>query len=707
MKKIIALLFGFLTCFCLTACGPSSNVDGGEVVANLTQLSIPTLIEVVDNYVYWEEVPNASSYVVKINNYQENAGNNLKYSISSIMDGRIDHDVPTELHICVKAKGNPILYSDSEWSIEKTYIYTKKDNSNTDNSVEKAVLDTPVFSYDERNNLLEWLHVNGADGYEMRINESSIVIPLMAKCEYRPNVELDMDFTFTMRALAPEKSVNYVNSNWTRSIVLKYKPLNEEKVTNQAAVAKAQELRIGYAYNFVDDEYFDVTKSSANAVIDLNALFQKSSLNVQPSTYTKSDNIYKEAISDFQTSVAVSLNSEVSAGGMFDIFSANVSAGLKSSTSIDFSKYGKSGFLNCYSYAEHKNYQVVDYGNSADLSNIFTDSFKALINKEGSYSSLSNEQIVNYIFNNFGTHLILGVKTGGRLDYYYSFATNNTKVATDFKNEIYANASGSIAGIISATTKNSLSAELSMSLSKGDTENCSSFVIYGGSTDGIAASNIGEKFISWSASINEENARSIGVSRNGIIYLPTLISYLNPNLGNLLDTLIKSKADESYQKLLNQFKNADTFIDTGEESVLDDLMVYDATIRKGEYKVAGSGKICSASFDLNQSISSLNRMGYNKIRLNIDYQLREQDNCWIYVNLYDENNKSLYYRRVEHGSSSVNYSYASYTIELELSLDSLPSNKFRIEFKAENKLFKDFYVGTVTGKVIAIQTKEE
>ena len=76
-----------------------------------------------------------------------------------------------------------------------------------------------------------------------------------------------------------------------------------------------------------------------------------------------------------------------------------------------------------------------------------------------------------------------------------------------------------------------------------------------------------------------------------------------------------------------------------------------------------------------------------------------------YVNLYDENNKSLYNRRVEHGGNSVNHSYASYTIELEIDLDSLPSNKFRIEFKAENKIFKDFYVGTVTGKVIAIQTK--
>lgn len=478
-----------------------------------------------------------------------------------------------------------------------------------------------------------------------------------------------------------------------------------EKMTNQEAANKAQELRIGYAYNFVDDKYFDVTKSSANSVIDLNGLFKSSYLNIQPSTYTKSESIYKESISEFQASVGASLNSEVSAGGSFDIFSANVSAGLQSSTSIDFSKYGKSGFLNCYSYAEYKNYQILDFGNTYDLSNLFATSFKSIVNKEGVYASMSNEEIAEYILGNYGTHLILGVKTGGRLDYYYSFATNNSKAALDFKKEITAKASGGVAGIISASTNNSLSAELSTSLSKGDTENRSSFVIYGGSTEGISESNIGEKFISWSSSINESNARSIGVSRNGVVYLPTLISYLSPNVGNALDTLIKEKADQSYKKLISTFKNADTFIDTGVETQLDDLKVLDGTIRSGEYKVRGSGKTCDASFGLTQYVSKLKEMGYTHLKFNIDYQLREQDNCYIYVNLYDENNKSLYYRRVEHGGDSVNYSYATYTIELEIDLNNLPSNKFRMEFKAENSIFKDFYVGTVTGKAYAIQKK--
>ncbi len=704
MKKVLMVFFGVILCFSLTACDLSFNKDGGEVIANLTQLPTPIITEVKDNYVYWDEVPNASSYVIKINNYQESSGNQLKYSIASIMDSRVEEGVQTELHIYVKAKGNQILYSDSEWSNEFTYTYVKKDvGGSVANPGEKSQLNTPVFSYDDKNNIISWNSVTGADGYEILINGKSNILPQMTSCEYRPNVKPNDEFEFSMKALAPENSIQYLDSNWTRTTKFKYSPISEEKVADQEAVQKAQELRIGYGYNFVDDEYFDVTKSSANSIIDLNELFKSSYLNIQPSIYTKSDNIYKDSIGEFQISVANSLNSEVSAGGTFSIYSANVSAGLKTSSSIDFSKYGKSGYLNCYSYAEYKNYQVIDFGNTSDLSNMFSSDFKSLLKKEGVYASMSNEQLAEYILSNYGTHLILGVKTGGRLDYYYSFATNSSKAALDFKNEITANASGGVAEIISASTNNSLSTEFSASLSRGDTENCSNFVIYGGSTDGISASNIGEKFLSWSSSINESNARSIGVSRNGIIYLPTLISYLNPGLGNQLNALIQRKADEAYQSLIKTFKNADSFIDTSVESNLDDLLVYDGKIRSGEYKVAGSGKICSVSFTLDETISNLKQMGYNYIKLNIDYQLREQDNCWIYVDLFDENNKSLYYRRVEHGGNSVNRSYASYTIELELNLDELPSNKFRIQFKAENKIFKDFYVGTVTGKIYAIK----
>lgn len=138
-----------------------------------------------------------------------------------------------------------------------------------------------------------------------------------------------------------------------------------------------------------------------------------------------------------------------------------------------------------------------------------------------------------------------------------------------------------------------------------------------------------------------------------------------------------------------------------ETSLPQNKTVFEGVIRSGEYKVAGSGKTCSSSFSLGQSLAELKSEGYNNLVFTIDYQLREQDNCYIYVNLYDENNNSLYDRRVEHGGNTTDYNYQTYSLELTLSIDSLASKNYRIQFKAENALFKDFYVGTVNGIVVA------
>lgn len=549
MKKIKTLML-FIASFGLFSCGVDGPAGLGSYV-NLTELPTPTIREVSSNYVYWDEVPNASSYVLKINDYQENVGNNLKYSISAMMDRRIVSNVETLLHIYVKANGNHTFFSDSKWSNEFTYSYTKVDSSS-----ELNMLDTPVFSYDCFNNLIEWKHVENADGYELKINGKSIILPRTINSTYSPEVQKNMRFTFSMRALAPNDS-NYNNSNWSREISYKYLPEENGNEEIDSYCDESVELGIGYGYNFIDDEYFDTNKASTNSIIDLKKLYKYSDLKTQASNYADYNSIYRENITDFQLAVSSSINSEVSIGGAFDIFSANVSAGLQKSLSIDFSKYSNSGFLNCFYYRELKNYQVIDYGTASDLSTVLSDNFLKFVNKEDNYKNLTDVEIANYILNNFGTHLILGVKTGGRLDYYYSFATNDSKVAADFKSKLYANASAGVADIISGSSNNSLSTELKISLEMHKTECQSSFNMYGGETSGISTTNLDSMLDNWNYSINETNARSIGVSKDGIIYLPNLISYINPELSKALDYVIKSKANDEYNKLVEKFKTND------------------------------------------------------------------------------------------------------------------------------------------------------
>lgn len=105
--------------------------------------------------------------------------------------------------------------------------------------------------------------------------------------------------------------------------------------------------------------------------------------------------------------------------------------------------------------------------------------------------------------------------------------------------------------------KKKIGTEFSTSISKNETETELSFKIYGGSSEGITESNIGDKFISWSKSINEDNARSIGVANNGIIYLPNLVRCIDEDLANTLDEHITMRASKAYDELVSKFKTSE------------------------------------------------------------------------------------------------------------------------------------------------------
>lgn len=147
MKKLLVVFLSVLLCLNLIACDLSFDKDGGEITTNLTKLPTPVIKSVENDYVYWEEVPNASSYIVKINDYQESAGNQLKYSIASVMDSRVEENTPAELHIYIKAKGNQVLYSDSEWSNEFNYTYTKITGDNSQSSYDVNESDNNKGTY--------------------------------------------------------------------------------------------------------------------------------------------------------------------------------------------------------------------------------------------------------------------------------------------------------------------------------------------------------------------------------------------------------------------------------------------------------------------------------------------------------------------------------------------------------------------------------
>ena len=126
MKKILIVLL-LIQFFCvLTGCNVSFDGEKGEIVSNLTKLSAPTDLIVENNIVSWKSVANADSYIININE-KESATSELSYPIFGLVNESC------QVAIKVKAKGNGILYSDSDWSSIYTYDYVEEEISTNSN----------------------------------------------------------------------------------------------------------------------------------------------------------------------------------------------------------------------------------------------------------------------------------------------------------------------------------------------------------------------------------------------------------------------------------------------------------------------------------------------------------------------------------------------------------------------------------------------
>lgn len=145
-----------------------------------------------------------------------------------------------------------------------------------------------------------------------------------------------------------------------------------------------------------------------------------------------------------------------------------------------------------------------------------------------------------------------------------------------------------------------------------------------------------------------------------------------------------------------------TYISTKQtDSKLEDLTVFDETIRSGNYKIAGSGKYTLDTFTLNKDILELVESGYNKLDITVTYELKEVDDCKQYVSLYTSTDYVIKKETIEHGGSKKLTTWETYVMNCQIELEKLDSNIFKFKCQAQNALFKDFYIGQVSVKIVA------
>lgn len=637
MRKNYVLLAGCVLSLGLSAC----TLNGNSIDVNITALPSPINVRVEnDEYVYWDEVPNASSYTLKINNFQENTGNSLKYSVAAMMDSRIEYDVPTELHIFVKAKGNQILFSDSDWSQEYTYSYTKRyvDPAKTSLAVPTNIELT--------NGILTWSAVNNASSYKIQINNNtydsasnfynvstmfnstatftvSVKSIAAANSSYKDSEWSEpKSFTYTFQSQtkfnAPEnlkvesdiikwdfvagahdytvvingdyKKVTEYNEcrisdliSFSGSLTIKvkanaYNGVDESdwstlsnyqyivQNANEADVRLARNLSIGRGYNLIRDDYLDTAIASSNEVLDTTKLLTIGTLRTPVNSTQKYTMESTNDIDAFSTKTEVNFEYNSTKSSMLI---GSLKRKIDINVGVDVKTYHyRQSVAADYTYT-YKDVVIDNLGGIDRIATAVSDRFLDDINKRSNATRYFNDdQLIEYIYDAYGTHVILGVTTGASFHSNYSVVTNKYDVNVGVKAAYEQSAQGG-SPLSIFDLQSSISASLSedIGVTNENTVVNFDFYAYGGGAIGgyTKIDDLKSCLDNWANGVSEDNCRSIKLTKDGGISISNLLYELKPELAPKMEAYVSERGRIEYQSLLDKYYTRNE-VDFGIES---------------------------------------------------------------------------------------------------------------------------------------------
>lgn len=555
MKKILIFLI-LLTTF-LTGCSFSTNGKEGEIIAKATALPTPLNVRVYNNYIYWDEVPNANSYIIKINNNQEATGNVLKYSIASIIDDRIDNNETIELHIYVKAKGNQILFTDSEWSEEVVYSYTKVANSQ---NTEDDKLETPrnVEFTGER---IVWDQVENAYSYKIEISSLGTIYSFYSSSNsyaLYDNFNENMDFEYRVKAVAENES-SYKDSNWSVLQSAKYYANSSGERYNSYYSGKG----LGKPVNLLTDSYINVI-SGVNIFnqSELSKLIVETNKLIKGNIVEFSSETIDEYIDEWNHIIDAKLNiSKIKPGEKKIVSQKSLDLNIEYQNGYSIKSLDETTtvFHTLNNVFQYEQYSFSNYKNDSIFKNILSNDF---IQDARNLQNNIDENNIKAFLNKYGTHVITSVIIGANLKMQYSFV--GTKSTVDEKNhnagaisvaasKNYWEGSGSL-GI--DTNSNSFSSNkdininISISFNGGTNQGM-------GLTNGVDISNLSEFYKKWAPTTNDkDNCVLVDVGDNSLYCIWDLLDDGEFNiLKSALNTYFENQSSAHYSRLMEKLSS--------------------------------------------------------------------------------------------------------------------------------------------------------
>lgn len=545
-KRIISAII--LISMILSMLGVMTSCDLlGEV--NPTALSAPTVTSVDNGLVRWTSISNADAYIVSVNQI-ETRTTELSFPLSAVLN-----EAGTA-HIKVKAKGNGILYSDSEWSALYTYEYTPESAGTSSALAAPTVLGC-------NNNVVSWTSVANASGYIVKVNG---VEEFVYNSRYDVLLEESGSFTFQVMAVAAYGDPNYTNSAWSEVEAFEY--VRDMTIEDIASYKDYQKYSLGMGINTITGTYlaFDGDTFKPYEFLNIKELSGDYELRTMNAQSTSLTTIEEDSIEEFMQKFAkdyTHTNSALANGGIDGYgFSGTVSRKFNLATGFELKwKTHQYYSLSYQSIADRRVYIPnfdPDYikGQSGLIS-------EYALSKLDEMASLSGEELDNQIisfFDKMGTHIVTDAVYGGKLEVYYYILTNDltwdTNATLALSNSLVA--AVSYQGV---TTGAGTAAELDKSLCiNGNNQNTiAKFYALGIGGNGLTANTYSEFAAAYQKWIEDYNSGTnhstmIDISSGGLCPIWDLLPDEYSSIADRMNEIYIQEIESASNSFISEFE---------------------------------------------------------------------------------------------------------------------------------------------------------
>ncbi len=546
MKKFYGCYFCFLACIVLTACDFSFKGSENETEVKLTELPVPEINEnsydPSTNIISWGSVYNCDGYTIKVDN-REYITTSLNYTIS--------FSESKDFTFAIKARGKSLYTTDSLWSKEFTWRYTK---NNDDNSL---LLDFPK-NIDYKDNKITWDVVSLASYYEVEISENDIT------CSYNRSANyFDVQFPYSTVFSYKVRSVKIFEdkfsfSSWSAKQIANYiKPTSKITFNNthfQKGLGRTVDLLNG-TYNKVmvgGSSIFDENK--------LSKLYVSTNSIRSGHQVTYMGDSLEKYIEDYTFQIGAKASLSKIKPGQKKLVSQK---GLSLDLSYDFEYNNRTESETNYYFYTYENSWMDEeiyfdaYRNSAILSNALSTQF---LNDARALQSSSTNENINKFINTYGTHLVTDAIFGAKLSVDYSLIGEKISVDEKSKHDVKFDL-----GISRNYWETSANLNVNLDSNK---YNSSSNVISNLSVNFMGGKNVGFAFDkndlngfasfykNWAESTNDSNNNVLIDVRDNSLYC--IWDLLDDNefglLKKALDKYFDKFASDSYLEYLSKIK---------------------------------------------------------------------------------------------------------------------------------------------------------